>query len=247
MDWYEIFTNETGQGVSINKAIVYGTVATVSTAVLVPALIGTANGVSNLLVPDRDPAHVLSVASVLPTSSRPGPIEIYFSTPVFLPAGSPLAFGFVVPMSTTVDATLFGTDTLPSGLSSTDPTYFTGLYFTDSLGQLALGNGNHYLVAESAPLEIQQVISFFDSSVQNGTLIGNGPGNSAQGRLGALRNMLAAAANLIASHDNSDAVTQLQEAYLRTDGNSQPPDFVMGQATDALAGRILELIHLLGG
>ena len=150
-------------------------------------------------------------------------------------------------MSTTVDATLFGTDTLPSGLSSTDPTYFTGLYFTDSLGQLALGNGNHYLVAESAPLEIQQVISFFDSSVQNGTLIGNGPGNSAQGRLGALRNMLAAAANLIASHDNSDAVTQLQEAYLRTDGNSQPPDFVMGQATDALAGRILELIHLLGG
>ena len=59
--------------------------------------------------------------------------------------------------------------------------------------------------------------------------------------------MLAAAANLIASSDNSDAVTQLQEAYLRTDGNTQPPDFVMGQATDALAGRILELIHLLGG
>jgi hypothetical protein len=245
-DFYEIFTN-TGPDVTVNKAVVYGMVDSPSTAVLTPVILGTVNGVPNISVPDTDPAHALSTATVLPTSGGPGPIEIFFPTPVLLQAGAQLAFGLRVPWSQTVDATVFGTDTLYNGLSSTAPPYFTGFYATNGFGELVLASGNHYLVIESAPPDIQQVMSFFDISVQTGTLVGNGPGNSANGRLKALRNMLAAAANLIASGDTGEAITQLRDAYLRTDGNLEPPDFVKGAAAAALATKIQEVIALLGG
>ena len=42
-DRVPIFTNTTGQNVRVNKAIVYGTVDTVSTAVLIPVVLGTVN------------------------------------------------------------------------------------------------------------------------------------------------------------------------------------------------------------
>jgi hypothetical protein len=72
----------------------------------------------DVLVPDRDPTHVLASASVPQTSGSMGPITITFATPVMVPARGQVAFGFIVPLSSSVDATLFGTDTLPNGLSN---------------------------------------------------------------------------------------------------------------------------------
>lgn len=151
-DFYEIFTNNTGTVVRINKVVIYGSVNTISTAVLVPLITGTANGFPNILLPDTNPDHVLSSASVpIGPTAGPGTIDITFSPAVNMPAGGQLAFGFFVPMVTTVDAALFGTDTLSNEFSSTTPPYYTGFYCTSAFGELGLCNGNHYLVIESVP------------------------------------------------------------------------------------------------
>jgi hypothetical protein len=150
-DFYQIFTNNTSQAVQINKAILYGKVEVASTAVLVPVMVGTANGVPDILIPDTDPSHVLATASVPVGPNDLGTIEIAFSADVDMPAGEQLAFGFIVPLSDTVDATLFGTDTLPSGLSSTVPPYYRGFYVPDANGGMFLAVGNHYLVIEALP------------------------------------------------------------------------------------------------
>jgi hypothetical protein len=44
---------------------------------------------------------------------------------------------------------------------------------------------------------IDNILDFFDDSVADGFLTGNGPGKSANGRLNALRNMLEMAGKLI--------------------------------------------------
>jgi hypothetical protein len=246
-DFFQIFTNPGGEPVPINKATLFGAVDTSATAVLVPVIVGTANGVPNIAIPDRDPSHVLSAVAIPPTQGAPGPIEIFFATPVLLPAGGQLAFGFLAPLESAVDATLFGTDALTYDLSATSPRYFTGFYASNSYGDLILATGNHYLVIESAPPDIQQLISFFDGCVQSETLVGNGPGNSANGRRSAFRNILAAAANLLSSGGATDALAQLEEAYLRADAVSNPADFVAGSAAADLAARIRQLIESLDG
>jgi formylglycine-generating enzyme required for sulfatase activity len=131
-DFYEIFANNTGRDLRVTRAVIFGTVMTASTAVLVPAVISTVGGGPAFLVPDTDPNHVLATATVpvsAPGSGTDGftstmgftgrPITISFSPGVMIPAGGHLAFGFIVPLAQTVDATLFGTDTLPNELSST--------------------------------------------------------------------------------------------------------------------------------
>ena len=91
-------------------------------------------------------------------------------------------------------------------------------------------------LAEVPPLEqIANILEFFDQSVSDGTLVGNGPGNSARGRLNALRNMIEAAGNLIVNEDIEGACQQLQDAFNRTDGQFPPPDFVAGDAASELA------------
>lgn len=246
-DFYEIFTNETGHDVRIDRASLYGMVSTPSTAELVPVVIGTANSVPNLLIPDILPGHALATTAVPVGPTTIGPIEISFSPAVSLPAGGQLAFGFIVPLVTTVDATLWGTDVIPNGLSATTPPYFTGFYATDAVGEMGFAFGNHYLVIEGNPPTIQDVIVFFDASVASGALSGSGPGNSAPGRLNALRNMLATAERLSANADTRGAIEQLEVALLRADGAPQPPDFVTGTAALTLADEIRELIACFGG
>jgi TolB protein len=94
--------------------------------------------------------------------------------------------------------------------------------------------------------QIAEILQFFDESVDAGTLVGDGPGHSGEGRLKALRNMLRAAADLINAGNTAGACQQLRDAYLRTDGNPRPPDFVTGPAALELAARILELRAALG-
>ena len=151
-DFYEIFTNNTGQDVLVNKIILFGSVSTPSMAVLVPVVIGTVSGIPNILIPDTDPSHVLATASVpVGPPTGPGTIELTFSPGVSMPAGRQLAFGFIVPLASIVDATLYGTDTLPSGLSSTTPPYLMGFYATNAGGAIGTAVGNHYLMVESTP------------------------------------------------------------------------------------------------
>ena len=50
---------------------------------------------------------------------------------------------------------------------------------------------------EQPPVSVSDILAFFDASVADGTLYGNGPGNSADGRRNALRNMIEAAGDLI--------------------------------------------------
>ena len=98
----------------------------------------------------------------------------------------------------------------------------------------------------SKPCTAEEIVAFIKNSVQEGKLAGNGPGKSAEGRLGALINMIEAAGNMIKAGLTEDACQQLQDAYNRTDGASPPPDFVTGEAAAELAQRIQELMVSLG-
>ena len=76
-----------------------------------------------------------------------------------LAQGAQLAFGIVVPLTQTVDADFWGTDTLANGLSTTTPSYWTGFYASNNVfGLPSLSIGNHYLVAEGAPVSLEQIV-----------------------------------------------------------------------------------------
>jgi len=94
--------------------------------------------------------------------------------------------------------------------------------------------------------QIASILTFFDTSVDGGTLLGDGPGNLAEKRLNALRNMLEAAGDLIEDDFFEEACRQLADAYRRMDGQPQPPDFVKGEAVPELAGMLEELMTTLG-
>jgi hypothetical protein len=71
-------------------------------------------------------------------------------------------------------------------------------------------------------------------------------GKSAQGRLGALRNMLEAARDLIVEGNTADACGLLNDVLQRTDGTPLPSDFVSGTAAAELAARVEALRTALG-
>jgi hypothetical protein len=86
----------------------------------------------------------------------------------------------------------------------------------------------------------------FDPAVEAGTLVGDGPGNSASGRLNALRNMIEAAGDLIEMGEIEAACDQLLDALNRVDGAFPPPDFAAGPAVSMVAGEIVQLRDNLG-
>ena len=89
--------------------------------------------------------------------------------------------------------------------------------------------------------QIADILTFFDASVEAGTLRGSGPGASAPNRLKALRNMIVAAGDLIKQGKMAEACQQLLDVYNHTDGLAPPPDFVTGEAAPTLASKIQEL------
>jgi hypothetical protein len=91
---------------------------------------------------------------------------------------------------------------------------------------------------------VEDILAFFDASVADGTLFGEGPGKSADGRRGALRNKIKAAGDIL--DDGEDACQQLLDAYQRCDGLPRPPEFVAGPAAATLAQMILDLMGELG-
>ncbi|MDL1978446.1 MAG: hypothetical protein LWX52_10215 [Deltaproteobacteria bacterium] len=97
--------------------------------------------------------------------------------------------------------------------------------------------------------QIANILDSIDGWVADGTLAGDGPGNSAEKRLNALKNMIEAAGDLIDDGDIAGACVQLMDAYQKTDGLTppeSPPDFVMGDSAGDLAGLILDLMASLG-
>ena len=102
------------------------------------------------------------------------------------------------------------------------------------------------IAATGEPVSIQDILDFFDQSVADGSLVGSGPGKSADARKKALRNMIAAAGHLIEDGYFEEACPQLMDAYQRTDGLDIPPDFVEKPAAPTLAQMILDLIGELG-
>lgn len=98
--------------------------------------------------------------------------------------------------------------------------------------------------AHPPPPSIDDILSFFDDSSGDGTLVGSGPGASAEGRMNAMRNMLEAAGEFLDGGYILEACNQLLDAYEHCDGLPKPPDFVEGSAAPTLAGMIL---HLMAG
>jgi hypothetical protein len=105
------------------------------------------------------------------------------------------------------------------------------------------------LVGEGVPFDdqvMQLLDEVFDPAVENGTLMGEGPGHSGPGRLGALRNMIEAAGDLIDAGFIDEACDQLLDAQNRCDGLFPPPDFVTGSSAPVLFDEIGELRSNLG-
>jgi uncharacterized repeat protein (TIGR01451 family) len=89
--------------------------------------------------------------------------------------------------------------------------------------------------------QLDEILDAIDAAVADGTLEGSGPGASADNRLEAVIRWLAQA--------GEGAVVNcslLNNALLRTDGVSPPPDFVTGPAAATLHAQIQELITRLG-
>lgn len=85
---------------------------------------------------------------------------------------------------------------------------------------------------------VADILDFIYVSVEDEALVGDGPAMSAEKRLSALVNMLEEAQRLIEEELIDEAREQLADAYLRTDGESPPPDFVAGPAASELAALI---------
>jgi len=102
------------------------------------------------------------------------------------------------------------------------------------------------IAAAPPTVTIDDILAFFDQSVADGTLFGNGPGKSARGRIKAMRNKLKATGDLIDGGYIEQACRQLLNAYQRCDGLRRPPEFVAGPAAPTLAHMILDLMVGLG-
>jgi hypothetical protein len=92
-----------------------------------------------------------------------------------------------------------------------------------------------------APLTLDNLIGIVDQAVESGGLTGHGPGNASANRLGAWINMLQAAQRSADAGDDAGSCALLEQAYLRADGASVPPDFVRGSSAQTIANLIQTL------
>jgi beta propeller repeat protein len=186
-------------------------------------------------------------ATTIVTLSNVGNLPLTISDVALQGAGSP---AFSIGAAATLIAP-GGTLDIPVSFAPTSAgTAHASLTITsDDLDEavVRVALSGHGVVLPEPPLQqIAELLAFFDNSVANGSLSGNGPGNSAAGRLNALRNMIDAAGDLIQDGSIAKACGQLRAAYLRTDGVPQPPEFVTGTAAAELALRISRVREALG-
>jgi len=87
-------------------------------------------------------------------------------------------------------------------------------------------------------LDIYEISDSIDESIKNGALLGIGSSSLADHRLNILKDKIETAANVLENGTFEEACQHLLDAYLRTDGLSQTPDLVYGQAAAELAKKI---------
>jgi hypothetical protein len=90
------------------------------------------------------------------------------------------------------------------------------------------------------------VAGIVDQAVETGTLTGDGNGSAAQNRLDAWINMLKTAQQSAGVGNDAGPCGLLEQAYLRADGASPPPDFVRGPAVQSIANLIQGLRTSMG-
>jgi hypothetical protein len=101
--------------------------------------------------------------------------------------------------------------------------------------------------AQPSPMSVQDILDFFDASVEAGTLDGRGQRpQSKKAQLRVFRFRLVAASTLIEAGHDGLACHRLERAYLRSDGQTPPPDFLVGDATAELNTMILQLMVDMG-
>ena len=185
--------------------------------------------------------------SLLVTISNKGSMDLTLSG-VFLASGGSSAFSITqaplttVPPGGSTDLAVTFAPNAPGSASGTlqiasdDPLQGTVEVALDGKG----------VYSEVPPeQQMETILLFFDTSVADGTLQGDGPGRSAGNRLRALRNMLEAAGDLMRDGDMLGAYRQLFDAYQKTDGHQKPPDFVAGPAAAELARLIQTMMDSL--
>jgi hypothetical protein len=91
---------------------------------------------------------------------------------------------------------------------------------------------------------IQDILNFFDRSIENGKL--EGRGRLANFRPWLMRKMLVIGSNFIEQEQINNACSMLQRAYNRCNTEPEPPDFVVGEAAPQLADMIQNLRTSLG-
>jgi hypothetical protein len=108
----------------------------------------------------------------------------------------------------------------------------------------------HDMQGEPGPwenLDIHEIAFFIDESIENETLLGHGSGAQADERLNILKSKINSAAYVFETGTFEQACNELYEAYLSTDGLSQPPDLVYGQSAPELAKKIkLMRVEVIG-
>jgi hypothetical protein len=121
------------------------------------------------------------------------------------------------------------------------------IYNSTADGEIMVTVSGNGVAAEEDPNELMAaIIASYEASVADGSLIGDGPGNSAAGRLKAFGNKLNAASDLLNAGDLAGACEQLRDTYHRADGLEPPPDFVTGSARAGIAADLLDIMSVLG-
>lgn len=93
---------------------------------------------------------------------------------------------------------------------------------------------------------MEDLIDFFDEGVEEGIICGVGPGNSAVAKLRIFARMLDTADDLIRVGDDAGACDELERAYLRSDGERRPNDFIGcdgAPTVNAMIGAVMDALE----
>lgn len=91
--------------------------------------------------------------------------------------------------------------------------------------------------------QMEAILAFFDESVKQGTLFGQGYGKLALCRVETVRQLLKTAQVLIEGRHYEIAALTLKTVLLKIDGKGRPGDFVCGPAVEQLESKVRRLIE----
>lgn len=109
--------------------------------------------------------------------------------------------------------------------------------------RLAITLAGEGIVRLTPAQQIKSILEFFDRSVREGKLVGQGPRLLAALRLASLRQMIVTAQILIDRQQNSAAFLMLKAVKIKIDGECRPGDFVTGAAVGELKEKVSALME----